>query len=62
MEILSAQPRASTIGCEFINDTTVQAERDHTIVTQLPDPSLWISRPAGLLHPVPDGHVGKGDA
>ena len=38
------------------------AERDHAIVAQLPDPSLWIPRPTGLLHPLADGHVGKGDA
>jgi len=40
----------------------MQAERDHAIVAQLPDPSLWIPRPTGLLHPVANCHVGKGDA
>ena len=62
MEILSARPRASAIGCGFVDDAAVQAERDHAIVAQLPDPSLWIPRPTGLLHPVADCHVGKGDA
>jgi len=62
MEILSARPWASTIGCEVVDDAAVQAERDHAIVAQLPDPSLWIPRPTGLLHPVEDCHVGKGDA
>ena len=62
MEILAARPRASTIGCEFVDYAAVQAERDHAIVAQLPDPSLWIPRPTGLLHPLADGHVGKGDA
>jgi len=62
MEILSARPRASTIGCGFVDDAAVQAESDHAIVAQLPDPSLWIPRPIGLLRPVSDCHVGKGDA
>jgi len=46
----------------FVDDAAVQAERDHAIVAQLPDPSLWIPRPTGLLHPVADCHVGEGDA
>jgi hypothetical protein len=50
------------MGCGFVDDAAVQAERDHAIVAQLPDPSLWIPRPAGLLHPVADCHVGNGDA
>jgi hypothetical protein len=62
MEILSAGPRASTVGCGFVDDAAVQAERDHAIVAQLPNPSRWIPRPTGLLHPVADCHVGKGDA
>ena len=45
MEILSDRPRASTIGCGFVDDAAVQAERDHAIVGKLPDPSLWIPRP-----------------
>jgi hypothetical protein len=44
------------------HDAAVQAERDHAIVAQPPDPSPWIPRPTGLLHPVADCHVGKGDA
>jgi hypothetical protein len=62
MEIPSARPRVSTIGCEVVDDAAGQAERDYVIVAQLPDPSLWIPRPTGLLHPVADCHVGKGDA
>jgi hypothetical protein len=61
MEILSARPRASTIGCGGVDDAAVQAERDHTIVAQLPDLSLWVPRPTGLLHQLPDRHVGEGD-
>ena len=38
-----------------------EAERDHAAVAQLPDPSLWIAGSTGLLHPVAQGHVGKGD-
>jgi len=63
MEILSARPRASTIGCELVDDAAMQAERDHGIVAQLPDPSLVIPRPSGLLHPVAaDCPVSKGYA
>ncbi len=62
MEILSTRPRASAIGCGFVDDAAMQAECDHAIVAQLPDPSLWIPRPTGLLHPVANCHVGKGDA
>jgi hypothetical protein len=35
--------------------------RNHAIVAQLADASLWIPRPAGLLHPVADCDVGKGN-
>ena len=62
MEILAARPLASTLGCGFVNDATVLAERDHAVVAQLPDPLLWIPGSTGLLHPVAHGHVGKGDA
>jgi len=62
MKILSARPRASTIGCWFVDDAAVQTDRGHAIVAQLPDPSLWIPHPTGLLHPVADCHLGKGDA
>src|SRR3972149_4146024 len=62
MEMLSARPRASTIGCGFVDDAALQARRHDVIVAQLPDPSLWIPRPTGLLHPVADGSVGKGNA
>jgi hypothetical protein len=41
----------------FVDDAAVQAERDHAIVAQLPDPSLWIPRPTDLLHPVAHCHV-----
>ncbi len=61
MEILSARPRASTLGCGFVHDAAGQAEHDHAIVAQLPDPSRWIPRPTGLLRPVAD-HLGNGDA
>src|SRR6266849_249860 len=60
MEILSARRRASTIGCGFVDDAAVQANRDHTIVAQPPDPPLWIPRYTGLLHPFAECHVGKG--
>ena len=50
MEIPSARPLASTIGCWFVDDAAEQAERDGAIVAQLPDPSLWIPRPTDLLH------------
>jgi hypothetical protein len=38
-----------------------QVERDDAIVAQLPDPSLWVPRPTGLLHQLPDCDVGEGD-
>src|SRR5438128_4935165 len=53
---------ASTIGCWFVDDAAVQTERGHAIVAQLPDPSLWIPHPTGLLHPLADCHLRKGDA
>ena len=62
MEILATRPLASTVGYGFIDDAAVQAERDHAVVAQLPDPSLWIPGSTGLLHPVAHGDVGKGDA
>ena len=49
MEILSARPRASAIGCGFVDDSAVQAERDHTIVAQLPDLSFWVPRPTACF-------------
>ncbi len=57
-----ARPRASTTGCGFVDDAAVQAELDHAVVPQQPDPSLWIPRPASLFHPVTDCDVDKGDA
>jgi hypothetical protein len=45
-----------------VDDAGLQAELDHAIIAQLPDPSLWVPPPAGLLHLVADHHVGKGDA
>src|SRR5206468_1200040 len=62
METLSARPQASTIGCGFVDDAAGQAERDYTLVAQVPDPSLWNPHPTGLLHPDADRHVGTGDA
>jgi hypothetical protein len=62
METLSADPPASTIGCQFVDDAIGQAERDHAIVAQLPDPALWIPPPTRLLHPATDDNVGEGDA
>jgi hypothetical protein len=62
MKIVSACARASTIGCGFIDDAGVQAERDHAIVAQLPDPSLRIPRPTGLLDPAAYGDISIGDA
>src|SRR6266540_6556248 len=38
MEILSAQPRASNMGCGLVDNAAVQAERDHPIAAQLPNP------------------------
>jgi len=61
-KILSARPRASTSGCGFVDDAAVQAERQRAIVAQLPDPSLWIPRPTGLLHSLADRHAGSSDA
>jgi len=60
--MLSARPRASTIGYWFVDDAVGQAERDHSIVAQLPDFSFWVPRPTGLLHLVTDSHFGKGYA
>jgi hypothetical protein len=62
MEMLAARPLASSGGCGFVDDAAVQAERDHAIVAQLPDPSVWIPRPTSLLHSVAHCRVGKGDA
>jgi|SRR5206468_2499156 len=62
MEILSAHPRASTIGWGLVDNAAVWAECDHAIVAQPPDGSHWIPLRAGLLYPVADGHVVKGDA
>ena len=62
MEMLAARSLASTGGCGFVDDAAVQAECDHAVVAQLPDPSLWIPRPTGLLHLIAHCHVGKGDA
>src|SRR6266545_3285869 len=62
MESPSARAWVSTIGCGFVDDAAIQTERGHAIVAQLPDPSLWIPRPTGLLYPVADRHLCKGDA
>jgi len=35
-------------------DAGGQARRDDAIVAQLPDPSLWAPRPAGLLYSLAD--------
>jgi hypothetical protein len=44
-----------------VNDAAPQAERDHTIVSQLPDLSIWVPRPTSLLYQRADCHVGEGD-
>jgi hypothetical protein len=62
MEILAARPRASTIGCRFVDHAAAQAEREHAVITQLPDPPLGIPRSTGLLHPLAEGHFREGDA
>jgi hypothetical protein len=62
MGMLAARRWASTIGCGLVDYAAGQAQRDGTIVAQLPDPSLGISRPTGLLYLFPDRHFGKGDA
>ena len=62
MAIHSAPSPASTIGCGFAGDAAVQAERDHAIVAQLPEPSVWIPRPTGRFTRIADHHVGEGDA
>lgn len=59
-EILTGRTRASGIGCRLDN-AAVEAERDHVIVAQLPDPLLWIPLPSGLLHAGASWHVGKSD-
>jgi hypothetical protein len=48
---LSAPPRASTIGCGVVNDAPVRAERDHTIVAQLPALSIWVARTTQCPNP-----------
>src|SRR5712692_4607895 len=60
--MLCPSPLASIRRCRFVEDPAVQAERDDAIVAQLPEPSLGVPGSTGLLHPVADGHVGKGDA
>jgi hypothetical protein len=45
----------------FVDDATGQAQRNHAIVTQLPDPSIRIPRPTGLRHVLADRRVGKRD-
>jgi hypothetical protein len=58
----SVRLRASITGYRLVDDAAGQAEREHAIVAQLPDPAIWIPRPPGLLHPIADGHVREGDA
>ena len=55
----TARPSSAT-GCRFVDNSAVQPERNHAIVAQLPDPSLWIPRPTGLRRPAADGHIGQG--
>ena len=62
MEMLTTRAPASTIGCGSIDDAANEAELNDTIVTQLPDPSLGVPLPAGLLYSIADCHVGKADA
>ena len=45
--MLCPLPLASTGRCRCVDDTAVQAERDHAIIAHLPDPSLRVHvRPA----------------
>jgi hypothetical protein len=44
-ETPSARPRASAIGCWFVDDAGMQAERDDAIVAHLPDSSLRVHVP-----------------
>src|SRR5713101_5092841 len=62
MWMLCPSPLASTRRCRFVDDTVVQAQRDDAIVAQLPEPSLGVPGSPGLLHPIADAHLGKGDA
>ena len=50
------------VDARFVDDAGVQAERDHLLVAQLPDPSLRDPRSPGRFHTVADCDVGKGDA
>jgi hypothetical protein len=62
MKIPAAPLRASSIGCRVADDAAGPAKREHAIVAQLPDPTLWIPSRAGRLRLIAGGHVGKGDA
>lgn len=61
-EIPCSWPGASTVGCRIIHDEPGQAECNHAIVSQLPDPAIRIPRPTRPLHPVTDADIGEGDA
>jgi hypothetical protein len=62
MKIPSATALASSIRCHLGEDTAGQTERDHSIVAQLPGLAFTVPCPTGLLHPLPDWRLGKGDA
>jgi hypothetical protein len=45
-----ARFRASSTRYLLVDDAAGQAEGDHAIVAQLPDPTFWIPRSTRLLH------------
>jgi len=53
--------RVFITGCPFAGDAGIEAERGYAIVAQVPDPSLRVPRPAGLLDLCARLDVGKGD-
>ena len=57
----SARARASTIGCQVVNNAAVQTKRDCAIVAQLPDPLLWIPRSTCPLHAIAEPRFDEGD-
>ena len=62
MEMPCSLSLASTRRCGFVYDATLQPEGDRVVVACLPQLSVWIPPPAGLLHAFTDCHFGKGDA
>jgi hypothetical protein len=62
MEMLGTRAWASNSRCRVADDAGAEAERHGATVTQLPDSSLGVPAPGGLLHPVAEGDLGEGDA